>query len=55
VKDFAAKGVAVTAAEVARQDGRADGGGDRPGEGGDLKTGICAFEPAFRSRYFSVI
>jgi hypothetical protein len=39
VKDFAAKGIAVTAAEVRVQDGRVDGARGRPGEGRDLKAG----------------
>ena len=34
--DFNAKGVAMTEAATARQDGRTDGAGCRPGEGGDV-------------------
>ena len=42
VKDFAAKGVAITAAGGSRQDERAAGAGRRPGEGGDVRAAVPA-------------
>ena len=53
VKDFTAKGVAVTAAGSARQDGRADGGSGRPGEGGDVLIANREWRIANRSIPFA--
>ena len=40
--DLTAKGVAITEAAASRQDGRTDGAGRRPGEGGNVTPSVIA-------------
>ncbi len=47
--DLTAKGVAMTEAAASRQDGRTDGAGCRPGEGGDVTPSVIPDDAKRRS------